>query len=66
MNDDKKLENAAKIGNAVFGIGVSERLVIEYAQRAYTYDWEDKLSKGLICEHDKVRDICKECGAISY
>jgi hypothetical protein len=61
-----KLTKPAKIGNAVFGKGVDERLLIEYAQRAYAYDWEDKISKGLICEHEKVRDACKECGAIYY
>ena len=61
-----KLDKPARIGNAVFGKGVDERLVIECAQRAYAYDWEEKVLKGLICEHEKVRDTCTECGAIAY
>jgi hypothetical protein len=32
-----KLKKPAQVGNTVFGVGVSDRLVIERAQREYEY-----------------------------
>lgn len=66
MSEEKKLDRPAKVGNAVFGAGVSERSLIEYAQRAYFYDWEEKRKNGLICEHERIKGACSDCGDLAF
>lgn len=63
---EKTLDKPGKVGNAVFGKGVSERLLIESAQRQYAHDWEEKQKKGLVCQHGKIKSACIDCGAIAF